>query len=61
VFAISARRKDARMILKQEEWFSRAFPERAHVAQNMAPPESPRPPSPMARSTTTNAGYLKLC
>jgi hypothetical protein len=56
VFAISARRKDARMILEQEEWFSQAFPERAHVAQNMATPESPRPPSPMARSTTTNAG-----
>jgi hypothetical protein len=48
------------MILKQEEWFSQASPERANVAQNMAPPESPRPPSPMARSTTTNARQLKL-
>jgi len=60
VLAISTRRKHARMILKQEEWYSQAFPERAHVAQSMASPEDPRLPSPRARSASTNARQSKL-
>ena len=46
---------DARMMVKQQEWFSQASPRRAHVAREKAH-EGPRPPSPMARSAKNDAG-----